>query len=101
MIAATGLRTPSRLAHSAGLAWDRGIVVDPDSMQSSQPAIYALGDCASVDGTVSRFIEPISRQVRTLVAALAGGAPQRYDSRPPVVRVKTSSCPLTLHGVAY
>lgn len=101
VIAATGLRTPSRLAHSAGLAWDRGIVVDPDSMQSSQPAIYALGDCASVDGTVSRFIEPISRQVRTLVAALAGGAPQRYDSRPPVVRVKTSSCPLTLHGVAY
>ena len=101
VIAATGLRTPSRLAHSAGLTWDRGIVVDPDTMQSSQPGLYALGDCASVDGTVSRFIEPISRQVRTLVAALSGGAPQRYDSRPPVVRVKTSSCPLTLHGVAY
>ena len=41
------------------------------------------------DPAERRFIEPISRRVRTLLAALAGGAPQRYDSRPSVVRVKT------------
>lgn len=98
VIAATGLQTPSRLAQGAALDWDCGIVVDPQTMGSSQPGIYALGDCASVAGTVSRFIEPISRQASTLAAAICGCPPLRYESRPVVVRVKTSSCPLTLQG---
>lgn len=98
VIAATGLQAPSRLARSAALDWDCGIAVDPATMGSSQPGIYALGDCASVAGTVSRFIEPISRQASTLAAAICGCQPLRYESRPVVVRVKTSSCPLTLPG---
>ena len=98
VIAATGLQTPHRLAQSAALDWDCGIAVDPATMGSSQAGIYALGDCASVAGTVSRFIEPISRQASTLAAAICGCEPLRYESRPVVVRVKTSSCPLTLQG---
>lgn len=100
LIAATGLETPSRLARSAALAWDNGIVVDVQTLQTSQPQIYALGDCISVAGRSSRFIEPIARQAQTLAAALCGGAPVPYVPRPALVRVKTSSCPLTLPGVA-
>ncbi|MDF0606725.1 FAD-dependent oxidoreductase [Neisseriaceae bacterium TC5R-5] len=98
IIAATGLQTPSRLAQSAKLAWAQGVVVDPQTMQTSQPGIYALGDCASVAGSVNRFIEPITRQVQTLLAAICGQAAVPYENRPAVVRVKTSSCPLTLHN---
>ena len=96
VVAATGLRTPSRLARSAGLALHEGIEVSPQTMRSSQPHIYALGDCASVDGRVGRFIEPIARQAATAAAAMLGRAAVPFELRRPPVRLKTSSCPMTL-----
>src|SRR5690606_8605358 len=50
VVAATGLATPGRLARSAGLHWNNGIAVDPQSLRTSVPNIHALGDCISVDG---------------------------------------------------
>jgi rubredoxin-NAD+ reductase len=97
VIAATGLQTPSRLALSAGLAWRDGIAVDAETLSTSVPRIHALGDCITIDGRSSRFIEPIARQARTVAAAICGAAPVLYAARAAVVRVKTSSWPLTLH----
>ena len=97
VIAATGLQTPGRLAQSAGLAWQNGIAVDADTLCTSTPNIHALGDCITVNGQASRFIEPIARQARTIAAAIAGRAPVPYESRAAVIRVKTTSLPLTLH----
>jgi rubredoxin---NAD+ reductase len=97
VIAATGLQTPSRLAHSAGLAWQNGIEVDPHTLRTSQPAIHAMGDCISINGQSSRYIEPITRQAKTIAAAIACCAPEPYEQRPVVVRVKTTSLPMTLH----
>jgi rubredoxin-NAD+ reductase len=97
VIAATGLQTPSRLALSAGLAWRDGIAVDAETLSTSVPRIHALGDCITIDGRSSRFIEPIARQARTVAAAICGAAPVPYAARTAVVRVKTSSLPLTLH----
>lgn len=97
VIAATGLQTPGRLARSAGLTWNNGIAVDADTLRTSAPRIYALGDCITLNGQASRFIEPIARQARTIAAALTGQAPVPYETRAAVLRVKTSSLPLTLH----
>lgn len=97
VIAATGLQTPNRLAHSAGLAWQNGIEVDPQTLRTSQSAIHAMGDCISIHGQASRYIEPIARQAKTIAAAIACCAPEPYEVRPVVVRVKTTSLPLTLH----
>lgn len=97
LVASTGLTTPTRLAQSAGLDWAGGIAVDGATLQSSVPGIYALGDCASVHGQISRFIEPIARQARTVAAAVLGQTPCPYEPAAPVVRVKTTSLPLTLH----
>ncbi len=97
VIAATGLQTPSRLAHSAGLTWQNGIEVDPQTLRTSQSAIHAMGDCISIHGQASRYIEPIARQAKTIAAAIACCAPEPYEVRPVVVRVKTTSLPLTLH----
>lgn len=96
VVAATGLRTPSRLARSAGLALSEGIEVSPQTMRSSREHIYALGDCASVGGTAQRFIEPIARQAATAAAAILGRPQQPYAPRPVTVRLKTSACPMTL-----
>ncbi len=111
VVAATGLVTPTRLARSAGLNWHNGIAVDAQTLQTSVPQIYALGDCISVNGQSSRFIEPILRQAQTLTAALVCAAQrqadmrdstvqpcaQPYAVRDAVVRVKTTSLPLSLH----
>ena len=110
VIAATGLVTPTRLARSAGLDWQNGIAVDAQTLQTSVPHISALGDCISVNGQSSRFIEPILRQAQTLTAALvcacqrekdinrsAEPCAQPYTVRDAVVRVKTTSLPLSLH----
>jgi rubredoxin-NAD+ reductase len=97
VIAATGLQTPSRLAQGAGLAWQNGIAVTPDTLRTSDPHIHALGDCITVNGQASRYIEPIVRQARTIAADICGCTPQPYESRPAMVRVKTTSLPLTLH----
>ena len=97
VVVAAGLQTPGRLARSAGLHWRDGIAVDPATLATSQPGIHALGDCITVDGAASRYIEPIARQVSTLTAALLGRTSVGYEARPAVVRVKTSSQPLTLH----
>jgi len=97
VVVAAGLATPPRLARSAGLAWQRGIAVDAASLRTSDPRIHALGDCITVDGEASRFIEPIARQARAIAAALCGTTPAPYESRRAPVRLKTSSCPMTLH----
>jgi rubredoxin-NAD+ reductase len=100
VIAATGLRTPGRLAASAGLAYDSaagGIVVDPGTGATSQPGIYALGDCTVTNGRASRFIAPIARQAAAIAAHLLGRPPAAAPDAPlPLLRVKTSALPIML-----
>ena len=91
VLAATGLQTPGRLAQSAGLAWNNGISVSTDALRTSVPNIFALGDCISIDGQATRFIEPIARQAQVIAAHLTGCAPPTYTHVRPLVRVKTGS----------
>ena len=97
VIAAAGLQTPSRLAQAAKLEWNNGIAVDAISLRTNNANIHALGDCITVQGQASRYIEPIARQARTIAANICGCEPVPYEVRPAVVRVKTTSLPLTLH----
>jgi rubredoxin-NAD+ reductase len=97
VIVAAGLQTPSRLAQSAGLAWADGIAVDPHTLRTSDERIHAMGDCVTLDGQASRFIEPMLRQANTIAATITASAAVPYVARPTLVRVKTTSFPLTLH----
>ena len=96
-IAAAGLMTPPRLAQSAALAWNNGIAVDAATLRTSDPRIHALGDCITIAGQASRYIEPITRQARTIAANIVATAPLPYEVRAAVVRVQTTTLPLTLH----
>jgi len=98
IVAATGLVTDPRLARQAGLAFDQGIRVDPLSLRTSAEDIHALGDCISLDGAPCRFIEPIGRQARAIAQALLGGDGGDYRHSVPVIRLKTRSLPIELHG---
>jgi rubredoxin-NAD+ reductase len=105
VIGATGLRAPTRLARSAGLAFDAaagGIGVDADTGATSVAGVYALGDCVAINGRASRYIEPIARQARGVAAAILGRPAPVPATAPtePVLRVKTSALPITVTGGA-
>lgn len=99
VVVATGLVAEPRLARVAGLAFDRGIAVDPNTLRTSDPHIYALGDCISLAGAPCRFIEPIARQARAIAAHISGIEGQGYTHSAPVIRLKTPSLPIVVHGM--
>lgn len=96
IIVAAGLQTPSALAASAGLAWNNGIEVHAETLATGVKGIHALGDCIAINGQVSRYIEPIGRQAKTVAASILGltGVSYRHTRIP--LRIKTSSLPFTL-----
>ncbi len=76
----------------AGLAVGRGIQVDR-LLRSSQPHIYALGDCAEVAGHSLLYVMPLMAAARALARTLAGEPTQvSYGAMP--ITVKTPACPL-------
>lgn len=94
VLSAAGLVPNIDLAAKTGLAVNRGIQVDR-RMRCSLPEIYALGDCAEVDGQVFAYIEPIRRQAETIAANLVGESSE-FDAVPSLIRVKTPSLPLSI-----
>lgn len=96
VLVATGLRTCDRLAKSAGLNWSNGIKVDPTTLMTSAEGIYALGDCISINGSASRFIEPIARQALTVASQIVGDSLIPYKNQSVPIRIKTTALPMTV-----
>ncbi|WP_373506939.1 NAD(P)/FAD-dependent oxidoreductase, partial [Thiocapsa sp.] len=80
VISAIGLKPNVELAARAGLDVGRGIIVD-DTMRTSDPDIYALGDCAEHKGQVFSFVECINSQAAVIVDQLCGEGKQSFESR--------------------
>jgi rubredoxin---NAD+ reductase len=91
VLSAVGLRSKLDLARAAALKVNRGIVVNRH-LEASAQGVYALGDCAEVEGLVLPFVMPIMHAARALAANLAGKpTPLSYPAMP--VLVKTPACP--------
>ncbi|MGE5157113.1 MAG: NAD(P)/FAD-dependent oxidoreductase [Gemmatimonas sp.] len=71
VIFAAGIRPNVALAKEAGIAVNRGVVVD-DVLQTSAEGIFALGECAEHRGVCYGLVEPAYEQARTLARHLAG-----------------------------
>lgn len=71
VVVAIGVRPNIDLANAAGIATNRGIVVD-DHMASDDPSIFAIGECAEHRGQVYGLVEPAYQQACVLAARLAG-----------------------------
>ena len=96
VVAAAGLRPETSLARHAGLQINRGIVVN-SQLQTSDPAIYALGDCAEINGVVLPFLQPILLSAMCLSKNLLAQAGE-LKLPPMLVKVKTPDLPLHLAG---
>jgi len=91
VLQAVGLRPRIALASTAGINVKRGIVVDR-LLQTSAADVYALGDCAEVEGLVLPYILPLMSASRALAKTLAGEpTPVSYGVMP--VTIKTPACP--------
>jgi rubredoxin-NAD+ reductase len=86
VLSAVGLRPNLDLAHKAGIATRRGIVVDR-YLETGAPGVFALGDCAEVEGLVLPFVMPIMQAARALARTLSGTRTAvNYPAMPVVVK---------------
>jgi nitrite reductase (NADH) large subunit len=86
VIICTGIRSNIELAADAGLAVGRGITVN-DAMQTSDPDIYAVGECAEHDGNVYGLVAPGLEQAAAAAAHIVGGR-AGYRGSVPTTKLK-------------
>lgn len=96
VIAAAGLKANTGLARKSGITVNNGLVVDLQ-LQTSAKNIYALGDCAEINGKVMSYLQPIMLSANALAKTLLG---QATDLKLPamLVKVKTPQMPIQLGG---
>jgi rubredoxin-NAD+ reductase len=94
VLSAIGLRPRTDLVAAAGLSVERGIVVDR-YLKTSADDVYAVGDCAEVEGLVLPFVMPLMNAARAVAKTLTGQLTAvKYPAMPVVV--KTPACPLVV-----
>ena len=90
-LSAVGLKPRLDLAKTAGIATGVGITVNRQ-LETSAKNVFAIGDCAEVDGLVLPYVMPIMQAARALAPSLLGqAAALTYPAMP--VMVKTPSLP--------
>lgn len=100
IIVATGLKFDTHLAQSANLEHTAaGFVVD-QYLQTSTQGIFALGDCAVIDGTPCRFVAPHRIQASTIASVILG-TPTPYKHTTPMIRLKNKSLSIQATGDAF
>jgi nitrite reductase (NADH) large subunit len=88
VIAATGIVPATELAAAAGLTVGNGICID-DRLRTSDPDVFALGECCEHRGATFGLVAPIWQQVEVLVANLCGEA-RDFRVEPYVTMLKVS-----------
>lgn len=81
VVFAAGVKPRTELAQEAGLTLNRGIVVN-DKMETSQPGIYAVGDCAEFQGAPGGQWTVAQAQGQTAAKNAMGGR-DSYKPLPP------------------
>jgi rubredoxin-NAD+ reductase len=94
VLSAIGLRPRIDLAAAANLEVKQGIVVDK-YLKTSADNIYALGDCAEVEGMFLPYVMPLMNSARALAKTLAGQTTAVNYPAMPVV-VKTPAYPIVV-----
>ena len=93
VVMAVGIRPSAGLAKEAGLAVNRGIVVD-EKMRTSDPDIFALGECAEAHGMTYGLVAPLYEMANIVAAQLAGDDSAEF--RPVTTATKLKVTGITL-----
>ncbi len=90
VLSAVGLRPNIQLAKEAGLKVNNGIVVNKN-LVTNKKGIFALGDCAEVEGLFLPYVMPLMNSARAIAKSLNGETTSVNFPAMPVM-VKTPSC---------
>lgn len=94
VLSAIGLQPNLALAKTAHIETSRGIITN-GLLETNQTDIYAIGDCAEVNGMLLPYVMPLMQQARALAKTLSGQTTAvHYPAMP--VAVKTPAAPLTV-----
>jgi nitrite reductase (NADH) large subunit len=96
VVCAVGIRPNADLATAAGLAVNRGIVVD-DHMAASLAGFHAIGECAEHRGVAYGLVEPAYAQAEALARRLCGEA-AGFDGMTLATNLKVSGLPVFSAG---
>jgi NAD(P)H-dependent nitrite reductase small subunit len=97
VVMAAGIKANIELAKAAGLQCAHGIVVD-DTMQSFDPRVYAVGECAQHRNRVYGLVAPLWEQARVCATHLAGNGHLRYQGSLIATRLKVTGIELYSAG---
>ena len=97
VVMAAGIRPNSELAESAGIACNRGILVN-DTMQTYDPRIYAIGECASHRGIAYGLVAPLFEQAKVCANHLAQLGFSRYQGSVTSTKLKVTGIDLFSAG---
>jgi nitrite reductase (NADH) large subunit len=98
VVLAVGVRPNIDLARTAALDANRGILVG-DDMCTSDPGIYAIGECTEHNGQVFGLIAPIWDQAKVCGARLAGDDRAVYVPAPVFTSLKITGIDVFSAGV--
>jgi nitrite reductase (NADH) large subunit len=91
VVIAAGIRPNVELGRTAGLEVRRGIVVN-DYMETSNPDIFAVGECTEHRGQIFGLVAPLMEQGKVLAATITG-------NRGPVFPGASTAAKLKIMGV--
>ena len=77
VVVAAGIRPNVELGRKAGLDVNRGIVVN-DYMETSDPDIFAVGECVEHRGVCYGLVAPLFEQGKVLAATITGNKGPTY-----------------------
>ncbi|NOE18102.1 FAD-dependent oxidoreductase [Ruegeria atlantica] len=96
LVMAVGIRPNTALAQEAGLATGRGIHVD-DQMLTSDPEIYAVGECVEHNGEVFGLVAPLYDQAKVAAHALLDKE-AAFEQKTLSTKLKVTGCDLFSAG---
>jgi nitrite reductase (NADH) large subunit len=97
VVMAAGIVPNLDLARAAGLACERGVLVN-DTLQTFDPRIYAVGECVQHRKAVYGLVAPLYEQARVCANHLAGHGTTRYPGSVVSTRLKVTGVELFSAG---
>ncbi len=89
VVMAVGIRPSAALGKASGLETKRGVVVD-DQMRTSDPAIFAVGECVEHRGQCYGLVAPLWDMAKVCADAMTGVAETAYSGSVTGTRLKVT-----------
>jgi len=97
VVMAVGIRPSAALARDCGIKVNRGIVVGPD-MRTSDPDVYALGECAEAHGQCFGLVAPLYEMANVVALNLLGDEAAHFNPSATATKLKVTGINLFSAG---